>query len=296
MADIRKSYQWLEKAGLTDSTEALILAAQEQALGTRSIEAGVYHTRQDPRCRLCKEASETVQHIVAGCKMQAETAYTERHNQVAVIVYRNICSEYGLDPPKSRGITKQQGKAPVGMANQPDIVVIDKQKEAVVIDVAVPSDNNIKKKYYEKLVKYQGLKEELEKMWKVNVKMAPVVIGALGAVTPTLEEWPQQIPGTTSELSVQKSAVLGTAKILKPQAPKLLVEDPRLRKTHLPPTEVRREFYIYRVFCPILKDSCSQPCSLPQVLQASGNSLSTPGSGVHEKQHCRRENCCCKGG
>ena len=27
VADIRKSYQWLEKAGLADSTEALILAA-----------------------------------------------------------------------------------------------------------------------------------------------------------------------------------------------------------------------------------------------------------------------------
>ena len=54
-----------EKAGLTDSTEALILAAQKHALGTRSIEAGVYHTRQDSRFRLCKETSEPVQHIVA---------------------------------------------------------------------------------------------------------------------------------------------------------------------------------------------------------------------------------------
>lgn len=34
------------------------------------------------------------------------------------------------------------------------------------------------------------------------------------AVTPKLEEWLQQVPGTTSELSVQKSAALGTAKIL----------------------------------------------------------------------------------
>ena len=32
---------------------------------------------------------------------------------------------------------------------------------------------------------------------------------------PKLEEWLQDIPGTTSELSVQKSAVLGTAKILR---------------------------------------------------------------------------------
>ena len=67
----------------------------------------------------------------------------------------------------------------------------------------------------EKLEKYQGLIEELERTWKVKVKVVPVVIGALGAVTPKLEEWLQHIPGTTSELSVQKSAVPGTAKILR---------------------------------------------------------------------------------
>ena len=81
--------------------------------------------------------------------------------------------------------------------------------------------------------------------------MVPVVIEALGAVTPKLEERLQQIPGTTSELSVQKSAVLGTAKILR-RTIKLpgLWEDPRLRKTHTPPTGVRRgkrncEFLFY---------------------------------------------------
>ena len=57
-----------------------------------------------------------------------------------------------------------------------------------MIDVAVPSDSNIKKKEYEELEKYQGLKEEQERTWKVKVKVVPVVIGALGAVTPKLEE------------------------------------------------------------------------------------------------------------
>ena len=51
-ADIKRTYQWLEKAGLRDSSEALIMAVQAQALNTRSIEARVYSTRQDPRCRL----------------------------------------------------------------------------------------------------------------------------------------------------------------------------------------------------------------------------------------------------
>ncbi|KAF7652030.1 hypothetical protein LDENG_00102420 [Lucifuga dentata] len=113
------------------------------------------------------------------------------------------------------------------LANQPDVVVDKEQKKAVVIDVAVPADSNIRKKEHQKIHKYQGLKEEQEQTWKGKSKVVPVVIGALGAVNPKLEEWLQEIPGTTSEVSVQKSAVLGTAKILQnPQTPRPLVEDP----------------------------------------------------------------------
>lgn len=37
-----------EKAGLKDSTEALIIAAPEQEVGTRSVESGVDHSRPSP--------------------------------------------------------------------------------------------------------------------------------------------------------------------------------------------------------------------------------------------------------
>ena len=66
-----------------------IMAAQEQALKTRSIEAKIYHTRQDPRIRLCKEAPETVQHISAACKMLVGKAYMEWHNQGAGVIHKN---------------------------------------------------------------------------------------------------------------------------------------------------------------------------------------------------------------
>ena len=63
------------------------------------------------------------------------------------------------------------------MANQPDIVLIDKQqKKALVIDLAVPSTSYMRKKEQEKLKRYQGLKEELEKMWGVKAAVVPVVI------------------------------------------------------------------------------------------------------------------------
>ena len=95
VADIEKSYQWIENAGLKESTGALIMASQ-------SNRGQVYHIRQDPRGRLCKKASETVQHIVTGCKMQTGMEYMECHDKVAGIVYRNICVEYGSEVPKSK--------------------------------------------------------------------------------------------------------------------------------------------------------------------------------------------------
>ena len=64
------------------------MAAQEQALNTRAVAHEIYHTEQDPKCRLCKQHAETVAHITSGCSKLAGTEYTRRHNSVASIVYR----------------------------------------------------------------------------------------------------------------------------------------------------------------------------------------------------------------
>ena len=45
-------------------------------------------------------------------------------------------------------------------------------------------------------------------MWEVKATVTSVVIRALGSVSPKLGEWLQKIPRTTSEISIQKSAVL----------------------------------------------------------------------------------------
>jgi len=101
--------------------------------------------------------------------MQAGTAYMECHNQVAGIVYRNICTKYGLEAPSSKRKTppkvveKNQAKIlwdfqiqtdKLVMASQPDIVLVHKlKKKTVVIDVAIPSNRDIKKKEHKKLEK-----------------------------------------------------------------------------------------------------------------------------------------------
>ena len=65
-----------------------------------------------------------------------------------------------------------------------------------------------------RLEKYQGLKEELERMWGVKASVVPVGLRALVEVIPKLGELLQQITGMTLETSVQRSSILGTAKIL----------------------------------------------------------------------------------
>lgn len=47
------------------------------------------------------------------------------------------------------------------MANQPDILVVDKQRKKATV-ITVPSDSNFRKKEHNKLDKYQGMKEELQ--------------------------------------------------------------------------------------------------------------------------------------
>ena len=72
VADIEKSCQW-----------------QEKVRGN--------HAGQEPRCRLCKAKPKTVQHIIAGCKMQTGMTCVDRFNQA---VYKNICAKYGSEVQK----------------------------------------------------------------------------------------------------------------------------------------------------------------------------------------------------
>lgn len=51
---------------------------QGQAFSTRSIEAGVYHTTQGPRCRLCKDSPETIQNITGGRAFMDFLAWREQ--------------------------------------------------------------------------------------------------------------------------------------------------------------------------------------------------------------------------
>ena len=78
------SWRWLRNGFLKKETEGLILAAQEQALRTNTIKHSIDKTSETPPSRMCGDATETVRHIVRGCKKLAQKECRKRHDKVAL--------------------------------------------------------------------------------------------------------------------------------------------------------------------------------------------------------------------
>ena len=66
--DMDKTWQWLSRCDLKIGTEALLCAAQEQAIRTNYVKHRIDRTSESPLCRLCGTKSESVQHLVSGCE------------------------------------------------------------------------------------------------------------------------------------------------------------------------------------------------------------------------------------
>jgi hypothetical protein len=72
------------------------------------------------------------------------------------------------------------------------------------IDVAIPSDKNVIRKEAEKKLKYKNLSIEIQRMWNVKCFVIPVIIGANGIVSNSLQKCLETIPGQHSIDSLQK--------------------------------------------------------------------------------------------
>ena len=100
--------------------------------------------------------------------------------------------------------------------NKADIIIQEKDSErCLIIDVAIPSDYNIQKKAIEKMSKYVDLQIECQRMWNKKVQVIPIIIGATGIVEKGIQSYLQRIPGNHNLYNLQRSAILGTAHILR---------------------------------------------------------------------------------
>ena len=95
--DKEKTWQRLSRGDLKVGTEALLCAAQEQAIKTNYIKYHIDMTSDIPMCRLCGKKGEGVQHITSGCEKLAQKEYNRRHDHVAKKVHRDICKKNRLE-------------------------------------------------------------------------------------------------------------------------------------------------------------------------------------------------------
>ena len=147
----------------------------------------------------------------------------------------NICKETGVQldkkhwyehVPKSVG-TSQGGKVTILWNqqiqtdrtipnNKSDIIIRDNGKgTCMLIDVAISGDRNVIKKEAEKILKYKDLTIEIERMWNVKTEVIAVIIGATGTISELFRKYVSNIPGKHEVKELQKTAILGTAHILR---------------------------------------------------------------------------------
>jgi len=85
----------------------------------------------------------------------------------------------------------------------------------MLIDVAISGDKNVIKKEDEKILKYKDLTIEIQRMWNVKTKAIQVITGANGAISKSFRKYVSNIPGNHEVKELQKTAILGTAHILR---------------------------------------------------------------------------------
>jgi hypothetical protein len=85
----------------------------------------------------------------------------------------------------------------------------------MLIDVANSGHRNVIKKEAENILKYKELTIEIRRMWNVKARVIPVIIGATGTISKSFRKYLSSIPGNHEVKELQKTAILGTARILR---------------------------------------------------------------------------------
>ena len=95
-------------------------------------------------------------------------------------------------------------------------MIYKKEGDCTIVDIAVPADRRVEEKEQEKVEKYHYLKREIGTMWGIRkVQVVPVVIGALGSITKGFDKWIEKLHIQCNFVDMQKTALLGTARILR---------------------------------------------------------------------------------
>ena len=143
--DKDKTWQWLSKSDLKIGKEALLCAAQEQAIRTNYVKHHSDETSENSLCRLCGKKGESVQHLVSGCEILTQKENKRRLKNVAKKVLWDLCKKIGLKHTEKwseyvpDGVVENEEVKVlwdinvqcdnVKEARRPDIIAIDKKEQ-----------------------------------------------------------------------------------------------------------------------------------------------------------------------
>jgi hypothetical protein len=85
----------------------------------------------------------------------------------------------------------------------------------MLIDVTIPGGRNVIQKEAEKILKYKDLTIEMQRMRNVKTRVTPVIIGATGTISKSFRKYVSTVPGNHEVTEIEKTAILGTAHILR---------------------------------------------------------------------------------
>ena len=188
---------------------------------------------ENPLCRMFGEREETVQHIICECKKLAQCEYKRRHDTVAKLIHWKLCEKHNLERKEKwykhcpEGVVEDDDVKliwdiniqcdNVMEARRPNLILVDKKaKSCVIVDFAVPGDGRICEKEIEKIEKYQNLNRELKRLCSLKkVEVVSVVVGVLGCISKDFSGWMDTLGIKLNAGMVQKSVLLGQARILR---------------------------------------------------------------------------------
>jgi hypothetical protein len=156
------------------------------------------------KCRICGTEGETIEHIISSCTVLAQSEYKKRHDIFAKIIHMNLAVKFNLlkdtqphyiykpesclendnyklyfDRTVSTDIHIQH--------NRPDIILNKQQKQAYLLDIAVPNSHNITQTYNTKINKYLELSVAMRNLWCLEKNsILPFIISATGIVPQSL--------------------------------------------------------------------------------------------------------------
>ena len=178
----------------------------------RNYQANILRNGASNKCRFCDNYAKTVDHLVSGCPVLAPNKYKNRHDRVGQYLHWKICKSYKIETCEHWYKHKPQPVVEGDnitllwdftirtdrtiQANQPDTIVKDfKEKTCLLIDMSIPTDQNILAKEFDKLSKYKDMEIEIQRMWKLRMGTVLVIVGALGMIKKSCQKHLDTIPG-----------------------------------------------------------------------------------------------------